>query len=125
MRGAYQKYNNGTSDYEKPISVTQTTSNTTTVTLDAAQGVITMHTWIWIESKNKFTVNNNRVKAASIIIASVGAETLEGVGSGYPSIVGITNVADGSFDMIVHNPDIAPTLAAPIVHFHVLNPTLP
>ena len=107
--------------FEVPGTVTQATSLTTSVTINAAQGQITLFSTISSTAKTRFTVTNSRVKSSSVITA-----TSQSVGSvsGLPTLVGIMAVGAGTFDIIAYNPDGGATTAAPIIHFNVLYPAL-
>lgn len=101
-------------------TVTQTTSPSEPVTINASHGAITCQAVVGAGATVKFTVSNDRCLAGSIIIATVEAETTT---NGEPLVAGTVAVVDGSFDLIVHNPDGQPSAAAPIVHFHLLPPS--
>lgn len=102
-------------------TVTQATSPTTAVTINASHGAITMQAVASANTKYQFTVNNDRCLAGSIVLAIVEGKT---VTSGEPLRVGIDAVADGSFNVIVHNHHATnDSDAAPIVHFHLISPS--
>jgi len=75
--------------------VTQLTSNTTPVEINAPVGQITM--FGLLSGSNSFRVNNNRVKTDSVVIASIEysnlADRLDSV------LAAPVNVVDGSFDI--------------------------
>jgi trimeric autotransporter adhesin len=101
-------------------TVTQGTSNTTTVVLPAFSGIITMFGTVASATKAKFTVTNTLCAAGSVVLASVLGETAV---AGLAPTVSVGAVADGSFDLIVHNADAAnATAAAPKIHFMILYP---
>lgn len=107
--------------FEVPGTVTQITSLTTGVTNNTAQGKITLFSSIGATTAVRFTVTNNRVRAASVIRA-----TVEGVGgtAGLPTLISIMSVSAGTFDFVVYNPDASATTTSPIVHYDVLYPAL-
>jgi hypothetical protein len=106
--------------FEVPGTVTQLTSLTTGVTINTAQGKITMFSTLGATSSARFTVSNNRVQVTSVINVTVQA-----VGTtGFPTSIGIMAVGASTFDIIVYNPDPGATTAAPIIHFSVLYPAL-
>jgi trimeric autotransporter adhesin len=107
--------------FENAVSVAQLTSLTTTTINHVAQGKIVLFSALGAGTATRFTVTNNRVKASSVISATV--EAVGGTG-GLPSTVGIMSVGAGSFDMIVYNGDAGATTAAPIVHFKIMFPAL-
>lgn len=106
---------------EFPIAATQPTSLTTSVTSNKAQATITLFSTLGANSKTKFTLNNDRIATNSVILMSVQAE---GSTDGFPCTVGYTNIAAGSVDIIVHNPDSGATTAAPVVHYHLFYPAV-
>jgi trimeric autotransporter adhesin len=99
-----------------PGAVTQLTSLTTGVTLNAAQGKITLFSTLPGASKTRFTVTNSRVSAASVISALSESESAV---NGFPQAVGVIAVSAGTFDIIVYNSDANATVAAPIIHFNI------
>jgi trimeric autotransporter adhesin len=104
---------------ETPGAVTQLTSLTTGVTVNAAQGKITLFSTLPGSSKTRFTITNSRVRAASVINALSQSESAV---NGFPQVVGILAVGAGTFDIIVYNSDTNATTAAPIIHFNILFP---
>jgi hypothetical protein len=102
-------------------TVTQLTSLTTPVTIDSAQGKITLFSALPATTKTRFTVTNNRVQATSVI--NVTSES-EGSTGGFPSVVGIMAITAGTFDVIVYNSDAGATTAAPVIHFTILYPAV-
>jgi len=105
-----------------PGTVTQLTSNTTGVTVNASQGLVTMFGTLAAGSVARFTVTNSRVQATSVIEATAQAVSSTG---GFPTVVGIMAVGTGTFDVIAYNTDPSnATTAAPIIHFNVLFPVL-
>lgn len=99
-------------------AVTQATSNTTAVTLNAKHGVITMFGAVASATKAAFTVNCDNCLADSVVL--LVAEGVTAVAA-LPIKVGLGTVAKGSFQVVVHNDDAAnATAAAPIVHYYVL-----
>jgi hypothetical protein len=104
-----------------PGTVTQLTSNVTGVTVNAAQGLVTMFSTLAGASVARFTITNSRVQATSVI--TVTSQSVGSVG-GLPTNVGIMAVGAGTFDVIVYNPDSGATTAAPIIQFNISYPTL-
>ena len=81
-------------------NVTQITSITTAVTVDALNGVITtVSSTLAANAKTFFTVNNALVAAGSRIIVSVEYDE---AATGIP-VVGISDIATGSFKVVLSN----------------------
>jgi len=103
-------YNTGT--------VTQLTSITTAVTLDALNGVITtVSSTLAANAKTFFTVNNSNVTASSIILVSVQYDE---AATGIP-VVGVSDVATGSFKVVLSNGGNAALNNLVKVHFMIIN----
>ena len=103
-------YNTGT--------VTQLTSITTAVTLDTLNGVITtVSSTLAANAKTFFTVNNSNVTATSIVLVSVQYDE---AATGIP-VVGISDVATGSFKVVLSNGGNAALNNVVKVHFIILN----
>ena len=81
-------------------NVTQGTSITTAVTVNALNGVITtVSSTLPANTKTFFTVNNARVLAGSRIIVSVEYDE---AATGIP-VVGVSDIAAGSFKVVLSN----------------------
>lgn len=105
--------NTETVRYFTSANVTQLTSNTTSVTADAARGEITMFGVLAANTTAGFTINDSVVQNSDAILLSVEASTA--------CFASITAVADGSFSILVKNTDTgAATAAAPRVNFIVI-----
>ena len=103
-------YNTGT--------VTQLTSITTAVTLDTLNGVITtVSSTLAANAKTFFTVNNSNVTATSIVLVSVQYDE---AATGIP-VVGISDVATGSFKVVLSNGGNAALNNVVKVHFIIIN----
>ena len=103
-------YNTGT--------VTQLTSITTAVTLDTLNGVITtVSSTLAANAKTFFTVNNSNVTATSIVLVSVQYDE---AATGIP-VVGISDVATGSFKVVLSNGGNAALNNIVKVHFMIIN----
>ncbi len=110
-----------------PLSgnVTQTTSNSTGVTISsgARRGRITMFGTIPAATAAEFLLTNSSISTTSALLLSVERSTTNGgLASSSSCIVSPTTVASGSAIIRVQNPD--PTFAtdlAPIVHYYVMD----
>jgi hypothetical protein len=103
-------YNTGT--------VTQLTSITTAVTLDTLNGVITtVSSTLAANAKTFFTVNNSNVTATSIVLVSVQYDE---AATGIP-VVGISDVATGSFKVVLSNGGNAALNNVVKIHFIIIN----
>jgi hypothetical protein len=103
-------YNTGT--------VTQLTSITTPVTLDTLNGVITtVSSTLAANAKTNFTVNNSNVSATSVIIVSVQYDE---AAAGIP-VVGVSDIATGSFKVVLSNGGNAALNNVVKVHFIIIN----
>lgn len=82
-------------------NVTQGTSITTGVTVDALNGIITtVSSTLAADAKTSFTVTNPNVVAGSKILVS--CEYTDGPNSGIP-VVGVTSISAGSFKVVLSN----------------------
>lgn len=89
--------------YGEGGEVTQQTSRTTAVTLNALSGVIiTDTTSLAAEGSADFTVNNDQVEADDVVVACMA-----GGSDGGGTLVGVEDVQDGSFVVRVHNGNVA------------------
>jgi len=81
-------------------NVTQGTNITTDVTVDALNGIITtVSSTLAANAKTSFTVNNPNVKATSKVLVSLQyANTAAGI-----PVVGVANVTDGKFGILLAN----------------------
>lgn len=102
-------------------SVTQATSRTTGVTLNAATGVITTNTAsLAAAASATFTVTNSSVAIGDVVVVSIrsGATNKE-------TSVAVTTVAAGSFQLTVHNRHASTAeVGAIIVNFAVIKAVL-
>tara|TARA_R110000868_G_scaffold172688_3_gene408626 strand:- start:290 stop:763 length:474 start_codon:yes stop_codon:yes gene_type:complete len=81
-------------------NVTQGTSITTAVTVNALNGVITtVSSTVAANAKSFFTVNNSNVVAGSKILVSVEYDE---AATGIP-VVGVSDIATGSFKVVLSN----------------------
>lgn len=81
-------------------NVTQGTSITTAVTVNALNGVITtVSSTLAANAKTFFTVNNDQVVAGSRILVSVQYDE---AATGIP-VVGVSDIAAGSFKVVLSN----------------------
>jgi hypothetical protein len=99
-------------------AVTQATSRSTGVTLNAPAGQITMNSAsLAAGAEAKFTVTNSYVTATSVpVIALASGQTAD------TSIVAVTAVADGSFQITVTNLNAATAdTGAGVINFIVFN----
>lgn len=100
-------------------NVTQLTSITTAVTVDALNGSITtVASTLAADAKTSFTVNNSKVTGASRILVSV---VYDEAATGIP-VLGVSDIANGSFKVVISNgAGVAALNAALRVHFIILN----
>jgi hypothetical protein len=97
-------------------NVTQLTSITTAVTVNANNGIITtVSSTLGSGFNTVFTVNNSKVLATSRILI-----TVEYSGTGLP-ILFTENIANGSFDINIFNLGSAAFNNVVKVHFIVIN----
>lgn len=103
-------YNTGT--------VTQLTSITTPVTLDTLNGVITtVSSTLAANAKAFFTVNNSNVTTASrIIVSAQYDEAATGI-----VVLGVSDIAAGSFKVVISNGGNAALNNVVRVHFMIIN----
>jgi hypothetical protein len=96
-------------------AVTQITSRTTAVTLNALCGAITLVSAAGSTTPASFTVNNNKVKAGDIIVLNQqsGADLYS---------MDVTNVQDGSFQ-VTTNTKSGTTTEQPVFNFAVIKAT--
>ena len=90
-------------------TITQGTSNATTVVLNAEVGVITMFGVLNATTAATFTCTNNKVTASSIIMLTGEAD--KGLS------VSVASRSAGTFNIVVYNPNAGNTAAAPKIHF--------
>jgi hypothetical protein len=100
-------------------NVSQLTSITTAVTVDALNGSITtVASTLAANAKTSFTVNNSKVTGASRILVSV---VYDEAATGIP-VLGVADIANGSFKVVISNgAGVAALNAALRVHFIILN----
>lgn len=100
-------------------SVTQATNRTTGVTLNTYTGTITTNNAsLAAEATAKFTVTNDKVAIGDVIALSQQSGS-----NGGGTIVHVTTVAAGSFEIAVYNGNVAAGTAetgAILINFHVL-----
>lgn len=99
-------------------AVTQATSRSTGVTLNAPAGQITMNAAsLAAGAEAKFTVTNSFVTATSVpVVALASGQTAD------TSVVAVTAVADGSFVITVTNQNAATAdTGAGVINFIVFN----
>lgn len=90
----------GTLTFEGQSTVTQATSITTGVTINAISGAITtVSQTIAAGSEATFTVTNNKVAATDVVVVCLKSTS----SAGGPFIVAVTAVASGSFDITITN----------------------
>ncbi len=99
--------------------VTQITNRSTGVTINALSGTITTDTTsLAAEGTAKFTVTNDRVGVGDVVVVSQRSGS-----NGGGTIVHVTTVAAGSFQIAVHNGNVAAGTAetgAIIINFAVI-----
>lgn len=93
-------------------NVTQATSRTTGVTINAAVGTITLFNVAGAATAAQFTVTNSFVEAKDVVVASIGTAT-------DPRYVYVTATAAGSFN--VNTATLGGiTVEAPVINFVVI-----
>jgi hypothetical protein len=99
-------------------NVTQLTSITTGVAVEALNGVITtVSSTLAAETKTSFTVTNSLVTTASKILVSV---VYDEAATGIP-VVGVADIAAGSFKVVLSNASSAAALNNVVkVHFLII-----
>ncbi len=101
-------------------SVTQATSRTTGVTLNASAGVITTNNAsLAAEATADFTVTNSEVGVNDVVAVSIRSGS-----NGGGTIVSVSTVANGSFKVRVYNGNVAAGTAetgAILINFVVVN----
>jgi hypothetical protein len=101
------------------VAVTQITNNETAVTANGNSGVITTMPATLNNGAGAqfdFTVNNNKVKADSVILVTIQSNT----GATIAAVATVASVAAGSFVVRVRNFGSAALITAVKVHFQVL-----
>ncbi len=100
-------------------NVTQGTSITTAVTVNALNGIITtVSSTLAANARTSFTVNNNQVTAGSRILVSVEYDE---AATGIP-VLGVADIANGSFKVVLSNgAGVAALNAIVKVHYIILN----
>jgi len=99
-------------------NVTQGTSITTAVTVNALNGVITtVSSTLAANAKTFFTVNNSNVTANSRILVSVEYDE---AATGIPSL-GVSDITTGSFKVVIGNGGNAALNNVVKVHYIILN----
>ena len=99
-------------------AVTQLTSITTAVTLNAFNGVITtVSSTLAANAKTFFTVNNSNVTTTSrIIVSAQYDEAATGI-----VVLGVSDIAAGSFKVVISNGGNAALNNVVKVHFMIIN----
>lgn len=98
-------------------NVTQGTSITTAVTVNALNGVVTtVSSTLAANAKTFFTVNNSNVVAGSKILVSVEYDE---AATGIP-VVGVSDIATGSFKIVLSNGGSAALNNVVKVHFLII-----
>ena len=98
-------------------NVTQGTSITTAVTVNALNGVVTtVSSTLAANAKTFFTVNNSNVVAGSKILVSVEYDE---AATGIP-VVGVSDIATGSFKIVLSNGGNAALNNVVKVHFLII-----
>jgi hypothetical protein len=99
-------------------NVTQATSITTGVTVNAHSGVITtVSAAVGSHAKTFFTVTNDAVTTASkIIVSAEYDEAADGI-----PVVGVADVANGSFKVVLGNATTTALNAVVKVHFTIID----
>jgi hypothetical protein len=101
-------------------TVTQLTSITTAVTLNASAGVIVLHaTAIAGHDSHYFTFNNSLINARSIILLTCEVDGAEASGAGLTAQ--IANRAAGSVSIRVSNTGNSTTTTNHAIHFLIMN----
>ena len=93
--------------------VTQGTSRTTAVTINAACGAITMYTAAGSATAASFTVNNSYVAATDTVVLSVKTSTTN------LYVVGVTAMGSGSFQITFFTTG-GTTSDTPVINFSVI-----
>jgi len=103
---------------ESTGTVTQITNRTTAVTLNAHQGsIVTNATSLAAAAEAAFTVNNDKVKADSIVVVSLQVKSATAV-----SLPFVSATAAGSFQITLSNVDAATAdTSASTINFYVIN----
>jgi len=99
-------------------SVTQATSRSTGVTVNAIAGTITTDaTSLAAGAEATFTVTNNKVKAGSVVVVSLQTPSATGF-----SVPAVTTTAAGSFNITLSNLHAATAdTSASVINFAVIN----
>lgn len=99
-------------------TVTQATSRTTGVTLNAKAGQITTdNTSLAAGAEAEFTVTNSEVSAKDVVVANIASGTTAAT-----SVVFVTAVADGSFKLRLSNLNASTAdTAAAVINFVVIS----
>jgi hypothetical protein len=102
-------------------TVTQATSATTAVTINANAGSITTVTQnIAAAGEVQFTVNNSKVEAGAAVVVAVASGSTGGT-----TVANVTAVAAGSFQITLTNLHASTAeTGAPVINFAVINQAL-
>jgi hypothetical protein len=99
-------------------NITQGTSITTAVTVNALNGVITtVSSTLAANAKTFFTVNNSNITTSSRILVSVEYDE---AATGIPSL-GVSDIAAGSFKVVIGNGGNAALNNVVKIHYIILN----
>jgi hypothetical protein len=99
-------------------NITQGTSITTAVTVNALNGVITtVSSTLAANAKTFFTVNNSNITTSSRILVSVEYDE---AATGIPSL-GVSDIATGSFKVVIGNGGNAALNNVVKIHYIILN----
>lgn len=103
---------------ESTGTVTQITSRATPVTLNAHQGsIVTDVTSLAIATEAAFTVNNDKVKADSVVLVSLRVKSATGLSQPF-----VSATAAGSFEITLTNLHVATAdTSASTINFYVIN----
>ncbi len=107
-------------------AVTQATSLTTAVTLNATNGRITLFSAlaaVGAGDSAQFTFTNSAISSTSQLFLTVQATTATAADNRVDCSISVVSQTTGSAVIHVRNPDAAATTAAPVINFLVLNGT--
>lgn len=105
--------------FETVTNATQGTSLTTSVIAPNNQGRVTLTSVLAAGASTRFTVINGQVQTGSLVFATVDAVSSNDIGCS----VGVTNITNLGFDLIVTNLDtVNPTTAAPRIQYFIYFP---
>ncbi len=112
--------------FGKRGAVTQLTSTATTVVLNATNGKITMFAALGAagggSEGDAFTFTNAKIQATSQIYLHTQATTVTAAATRKGIVTNVVSMGAGTCVLHIYNADAAATSAAPIIHFHIVNP---